>query len=108
MESTLRTLVAFGLTLLLVMLRAEAERFGAAEYDEPIGGQPPSLLRRLAWYAVGLGGVVAIEEIIGRSDRAAVAGQEHGNRQVRSLYRIGVYRETTPAELVGFALAGKR
>jgi hypothetical protein len=59
-ESTLRTLVAFGLTLLLVMLRAEAERFGAAEYDEPIGGQPPSALRRLAWYAVGLGGVAAI------------------------------------------------
>jgi hypothetical protein len=59
-ESTLRTLVAFGLTLLLVMLRAEAERFGAAEYDEPIGGQPPSALRRLAWYALGLGGVVAI------------------------------------------------
>lgn len=60
MEHTLRALVAFGLTLLLVMLRAEAERFGAAEYDEPVGGQPPSPWRRLAWYAVGLGGVVAI------------------------------------------------
>jgi membrane protease YdiL (CAAX protease family) len=59
-EAQVRTLVAFGLTLLLVMLRAEAERFGAAEYDEPTGGHPPSLMRRLAWYGVGLAGVVAI------------------------------------------------
>ena len=60
MEEGLRSLVAFGLTLLLVMLRAEAERFGTAEYDEPIGGRAPSLIRRLAWYVVGLGGVLAI------------------------------------------------
>ncbi len=60
MEEELRTLVAFGLTLLLVMLRADAERFGVAEYDEPVGGHQPSLVRRLAWYAVGLGGVVAL------------------------------------------------
>ncbi|MEO8208849.1 MAG: CPBP family intramembrane glutamic endopeptidase [Chloroflexota bacterium] len=60
MEEGLRALVAFGLTLLLVMLRLEAERFGAAEYDEPVGGHPPSLLRRLGWYGIGIGGVVAI------------------------------------------------
>ena len=60
MEEQVRGLVAFGLTLILVMLRAEAERFGAAEYDEPVGGHPPSLMRRIAWYAVGLGGVIAI------------------------------------------------
>jgi membrane protease YdiL (CAAX protease family) len=59
-EDQLRTLVAFALTLLLVMLRLEADRFGAAEYDEPVGGQPPSLIRRLAWYAIGVVGVVAI------------------------------------------------
>jgi membrane protease YdiL (CAAX protease family) len=59
-EEQLRGLVAFGLTLILVMLRAEAERFGAAEYDEPVGGHPPSLVRRLSWYVVGLGGVLAI------------------------------------------------
>lgn len=56
----LRTLVAFGLTLLLVMLRLEADRFGAAEYDEPVGGRSPSIRRRLAWYVVGIAGVVAI------------------------------------------------
>ncbi len=60
MEEGLRALVAFGITLLLVMLRLEAERFGAAEYDEPVGGHPPSILRRLAWYGIGVAGVVAI------------------------------------------------
>ena len=60
MEEGLRALVAFGITLLLVMLRLEAERFGAAEYDEPVGGHPPSILRRLAWYGLGLAGVAAI------------------------------------------------
>jgi membrane protease YdiL (CAAX protease family) len=59
-EEELRAFVAFGLTLLLVMLRAEAERFGVAEYDEPVGGHQPSLVRRLAWYTLGLFGVVAI------------------------------------------------
>ncbi|MEO8463653.1 MAG: CPBP family intramembrane glutamic endopeptidase [Chloroflexota bacterium] len=60
MEEGLRALVAFGITLLLVMLRLDAERFGAAEYDEPVGGHPPSILRRLAWYGIGVAGVVAI------------------------------------------------
>jgi hypothetical protein len=57
---TLRTYIALGLTLLLVLLRLESERFGAAEYDEPVGGRPPSILRRLSWYFIGIGGVVAI------------------------------------------------
>lgn len=60
MEDELRTLVAFALTLLLVMLRLEAERFGAAEYDEPVRGRSPSLLRRLTWYLVGVGGITAV------------------------------------------------
>ena len=56
----LRVLVALGLTLLLVMLRVEAERFGAAEYDEPVRGHRPSILRRLAWYLLGVGGVLGL------------------------------------------------
>lgn len=60
MEETLRVLVGLGLTLLLVMLRLEAERFNAAEYDEPVRGRRPSLLRRLAWYILGVGGVLAL------------------------------------------------
>jgi membrane protease YdiL (CAAX protease family) len=59
-EDTLRVLVALGLTLLLVMLRLEAERFNAAEYDEPVRGRRPSLVRRLAWYILGVGGVLAL------------------------------------------------
>jgi hypothetical protein len=53
-------LIALGLTLLLVMLRLEAERFQAAEYDEPVRGRRPSLLRRLAWYVLGVAGVLAL------------------------------------------------
>lgn len=54
-------LVAIGMALLLVVLRFDAERFGAAEYDETTeDGRRPSLRRRLAWYGLGLSGVVAI------------------------------------------------
>lgn len=60
MMDSLRILVGLGLTLLLVMLRLEAGRFGAAEYDEPIGRERPSVLRRLAWYILGVGGVLAL------------------------------------------------
>jgi membrane protease YdiL (CAAX protease family) len=56
----LRVLMCLGFTLLLVMLRLDARRFGAAEYDEPEDGYPPSLLRRLAWYIAGVGGVLAL------------------------------------------------
>jgi len=50
---TLQRLIAVGLALLLVMLRLEAERFNAAEYDEATDGRPPSFRRRIAWYALG-------------------------------------------------------
>jgi hypothetical protein len=60
MVTDLRVLVALGLTLLLVMLRIEAARFGAAEYDEPVRGQRASPFRRLAWYVVGIGGVLGL------------------------------------------------
>ncbi len=51
---TIRTLIAVGLALLLVMLRLEAARFSAAEYDDPIDGRAPSVRRRIAWYAIGI------------------------------------------------------
>lgn len=60
LQDGLRSLVAFGLTLLLVLLRIEASRFGVAEYDEPVAGRMPSIWRRLGWYLLGVGGVVAI------------------------------------------------
>src|SRR5437773_10928295 len=42
------------------MLRLEAARFSAAEYDDTFEGQAPSLRRRVAWYAIGLVLVAAI------------------------------------------------
>ena len=40
-----------------MILRFDAERFNAAEYDDiDRWGRPPSLLRRLAWYVLGIGG----------------------------------------------------
>src|SRR5436190_322017 len=36
------------------MLRLEAARFNAAEYDDPIDGRAPSFRRRIAWYSIGL------------------------------------------------------
>ena len=57
---TFRTLAAVGFLLLLILLRLDSERFGAAEYDERArDGRTPSLLRRLAWYVVGFGLVAA-------------------------------------------------
>jgi len=53
-------LIAAGLALLLIMLRLEAARFSAAEYDDTFEGQAPSLRRRVAWYAIGLVLVAAI------------------------------------------------
>lgn len=60
----LRVLMALGLTLLLIILRFDAERFNAAEYDDiDRWGRPPSLLRRLAWYILGLAGILAVLQI---------------------------------------------
>ena len=79
----LGALVAVGLALLLVMLRFDAERFGAAEYDEASGGRAPSLRRRLAWYGLGIAGIIAIAVVhprsqddlfLGPGDRLAAIG----------------------------------
>jgi hypothetical protein len=57
----LRALMALGITLFLVMHRFDAERFNAAEYDDTDRwGNPPSLFRRLAWYLLGMLGILAV------------------------------------------------
>ena len=56
----LRSLIAIGLALLLVMLRLEAASFNAAEYDESTNGRPPSFRRRMAWYGLGIALIVGI------------------------------------------------
>lgn len=56
-----RSLIAIGLTFLLIMLRLDAEKFGAAEYYEATrDGERPRVRRRLAWYGLGFGIAVAI------------------------------------------------
>jgi membrane protease YdiL (CAAX protease family) len=50
----IRTLIALAITFFLVILRFEAEKFGAAEYDEPTrDGRRSSFLRRLSWILLG-------------------------------------------------------
>jgi hypothetical protein len=75
---TFQRLIAAGLALLLVMLRLEAERFSAAEYDEAKNGRPPSFRRRMAWYGLGLALIAGIffihpaardEFLLGAGDR---------------------------------------
>jgi hypothetical protein len=80
-----RSLITVGLTLLLIMLRLDAEKFGTAEYYEATrDGEQPRIRRRLAWYALGFGIAVAIlfihpspqaDLFLGSGDRvAAVLG----------------------------------
>ena len=79
----LRILIALGLTGLLVMLRLEAQRFGAAEYDEPVDGRPPSITRRLAWYLVGFSLVAGIVMVLAIwAFRTATAGRQVWDRDV--------------------------
>jgi hypothetical protein len=60
----LRVLMVVGLAGLLVILRFDAERFNAAEYDDiDRWGRRPSLLRRLAWYLLGVGGTLLVLEV---------------------------------------------
>lgn len=57
----LRILMAIGITLFLVLHRFDAERFNAAEYDDTDRwGNAPSLFRRLAWYLLGMVGILAV------------------------------------------------
>ena len=61
-EETVQVLVASGFFMLLLFLRLEASRFGAAEDDEP-GGWRVGPLTRLAWYLIGAGLLWAIYQI---------------------------------------------
>jgi hypothetical protein len=55
----IRVLMTLGFALLLVLLRFDAERFGAAEYDDlDKWGKPPSLTRRISWYVIGIAGLL--------------------------------------------------
>jgi hypothetical protein len=79
MEESLRTLVALAFTGLLVMLRLDAGRFGAAEYaDADRYGEASPARRRLAWYVVGLGLCAAMWLV--NLDRAGILYLRPGDR----------------------------
>ena len=56
---TIRVLIAGGFFMLLLFLRLESDRFGAAEYDEP-GRRRGGTWTRLSWYLIGLALLAAI------------------------------------------------
>lgn len=100
----LRVLMVVGLTLLLVLLRFDAERFNAAEYDDvDRWGNPPSLVRRLAWYTLGIGGILAVlaihpdpvtELFLGLGERlgAVILGLAYGAIGTAIAVGIALYR----------------
>ncbi|MEI7743091.1 MAG: CPBP family intramembrane glutamic endopeptidase [Chloroflexota bacterium] len=100
----LRVLMALGLAMLLVLLRLDAERFFAAEYNDiDRWGRRPSLLRRLAWYLLGLVGILAVLEIhpapdtelfLGLGERlgAVILGLSYGAIGVAVAVGIALFR----------------
>lgn len=57
----LRAIVAVALAMFLIVLRIDAQRLGAAEYDEPDEeGRRPPFLPRLGWYVTGIALVALI------------------------------------------------
>jgi hypothetical protein len=50
---TIQVLIGGGFFMMLLLLRLEANRFGAAEFDEP-GGRRRGAIRRISWYVIGL------------------------------------------------------
>ena len=100
----LLVLIALGLSCFLVLLRFDAERFNAAEYDDvDRWGNPPSLRRRLAWYMLGIGGILAIMTIhpnaardlfLGLGDRlgAVILGLTYGAIGTAIALGIAFYR----------------
>lgn len=100
----LLVLVALGLTCLLVLLRFDAERFYAAEYDEvDRWGRRPSVLRRIAWYGMGIGGIVVVSIVhpdpagelflgLGERFRAVSLGLAYGALGTAIALSIALYR----------------
>lgn len=88
MEETLRVLVALAITVFLVILRFEAEKFGAAEYDEPArDGHRASFLRRLSWILLGFALVGAV--LVVHPNAASDLGISLGDRGEALLLGFG-------------------
>jgi membrane protease YdiL (CAAX protease family) len=105
-EDQLRSLVALGLTLILVMLRAEAQRFGTAEYDELfLNGGNGGVGLGFALGAVGVAYAVAMAWLRYRYVRLPDLSQYPGaliNEIGTAVFDETVFR----AALLGFLIAG--
>ncbi|HKV03913.1 MAG TPA: hypothetical protein VJO53_02275, partial [Candidatus Acidoferrales bacterium] len=94
METDLRILIVVALTGLLLILRLDAFRFGAAEYDDDTAGRGwRAGLARLAWYAIGL--AIAAGIFVAHPTAGATLG-----------LAIGSDRITAVALGLGFGLGG--
>ncbi len=94
-------LIVVGLVLLLIMLRLDAERFGAAEYDEASrDGHLPSVRRRMAWYILGIGLVILILVIHPRPREELFLGA--GDRVKALVYGL-IFGAIGAAQAVAFA-----
>ena len=60
MEDTLQALIFYGFVALLILLRFDAKRFGAADYDDEDANDWRSWVRRLSWYAFAFGLILVI------------------------------------------------
>lgn len=99
-----RWLITVGLTLLLILLRLDSERFGTAEYYEATAyGERPKIRRQLAWYATGVAIALAIVFIhptpqndlfLGTGDRvrALVGGLAYGLLGILVAVAFATYR----------------
>jgi len=87
-EETLRVLMALAIAVFLVILRFEAEKFGAAEYDEPTrDGHRASFLRRLSWILLGFALVGVL--LVVHPNASADLGIALGNRGEAILLGFG-------------------
>jgi hypothetical protein len=57
-----RVLLSGGIFMLLILLRLEARRFGAAEFDES-GRSPRRFATQISWYVIGVALLAALYEI---------------------------------------------
>jgi membrane protease YdiL (CAAX protease family) len=81
-------LMSVGFLVLLILLRLDAEQFGAAEYDEVTrDGRIPGLRRRLAWYIVGFGLIAAVSLV--HPDASATLFLTLGDRLQVVVYGFG-------------------
>lgn len=60
MEDTLTALIFYGFVALLILLRFDSKRFGAADYDDEDANDWRSWLRRLSWYGFATALIVVI------------------------------------------------